>query len=76
MLIQTAVYVVQGVVAYLIMLCVMTYNGYFTIAVVVGSCLGHILFAPLLFDIAMNSEGSLGPKRECQACLGKLILFS
>ncbi|KAK6731947.1 hypothetical protein RB195_008038 [Necator americanus] len=48
-LIQAALYVLQLVLAYWLMLIVMTYNTWLTIAVVLGAGFGHWLFAVLKF---------------------------
>ncbi|CAJ0594084.1 unnamed protein product [Cylicocyclus nassatus] len=46
-LIQAALYIVQLVLAYWLMLIVMTYNTWLTIAVILGAGFGHWLFAVL-----------------------------
>ncbi|XGW24857.1 hypothetical protein V3C99_006371 [Haemonchus contortus] len=48
-LVQAALYVVQLVLAYWLMLIVMTYNTWLTIAVILGAGFGHWLFAVLKF---------------------------
>ena len=44
-LFQTLLYIVQLTLAYWLMLIVMTYNSYLTVAVVLGAGFGHWLFA-------------------------------
>lgn len=46
-LVQTLLYAVQVLVAYWLMLIVMTYNSYLTAAVVLGATFGHWLFASM-----------------------------
>ncbi|EYC25323.1 hypothetical protein Y032_0012g1822 [Ancylostoma ceylanicum] len=48
-LIQASLYVIQLVLAYWLMLIVMTYNTWLTIAVILGAGFGHWLFAVLKF---------------------------
>ncbi|KHJ92768.1 Ctr copper transporter family protein [Oesophagostomum dentatum] len=58
-LIQAALYIIQLVLAYWLMLIVMTYNTWLTIAVIVGAGFGHWLFAVLKFqDTASETADS------------------
>ncbi|XP_061119301.1 probable low affinity copper uptake protein 2 [Conger conger] len=45
---QTCVHVVQVTLGYLLMLCVMSYNVWIFLAVIVGSLIGYFLAFPLL----------------------------
>ncbi|KDR23514.1 probable low affinity copper uptake protein 2 [Zootermopsis nevadensis] len=66
---ETGWYIVQDVLSYILMLCVMTYNGYFTIAVSVGAGVGYLVFGPVLLEIGVKSGGLRRPKRLCTACI-------
>lgn len=41
-------------IGYIMMLAVMTYNGYITIALVIGGCLGYWIFGPTLVQLNMQ----------------------
>lgn len=55
-ILQTFLHIVQLTIGYLLMLAVMTYNAYFTLAVVGGAGLGYYFFA--LFDLPSKILGS------------------
>nr|CAD7266829.1 unnamed protein product [Timema shepardi] len=59
LLCQTGLYLFQDTLGYLIMLCVMTYNGYFTVAVSLGAGLGYLVFGPALIEIGLNSASKI-----------------
>ncbi|PSN53119.1 hypothetical protein C0J52_10571 [Blattella germanica] len=63
----TTVYTLQMTVSYLLMLIVMTYNGYFTIALALGGLVGYLLFGSVLY----NWEDKHLLKKKCHSCLGK-----
>lgn len=52
--IQTALQVFQVTLGYMIMLCVMTYNVWIFLGVVLGSGLGYFLAYPLLGRLSTN----------------------
>ncbi|CAI5438703.1 unnamed protein product [Caenorhabditis angaria] len=64
-LIQGLLYVIQLILAYWLMLIVMTYNTYLTIAVVLGAGFGHWLFAVLQLR---NSDGETTDSFQTDAC--------
>jgi len=66
---ETGWYIVQDVLSYILMLAVMTYNGYFTIAVCLGAGIGYLVFGPVLIEIGMRNGGLRPPKRFCQVCM-------
>lgn len=68
---ETGWYVVQDVLSYVLMLCVMTYNGYFTTAVSLGAGVGYLVFGPVLIEIGIKNGGMRRPKRVCRVCVGK-----
>lgn len=39
---------------YILMMAVMTYNGYITIALVIGGCFGYWIFGPTLVQLNMQ----------------------
>ncbi|XP_050726378.1 high affinity copper uptake protein 1-like isoform X2 [Eriocheir sinensis] len=55
-ILQTFLHIVQLTIGYMLMLSVMTYNAYFTLAVVGGAGLGYYCFA--LFDLPSKILGS------------------
>nr|CAD7410692.1 unnamed protein product [Timema cristinae] len=67
LLCQTGLYLFQDTLGYLLMLCVMTYNGYFTVAVSLGAGLGYLVFGPALIEIGFNSASKI-----CGACTDRL----
>nr|CAD7598161.1 unnamed protein product [Timema genevievae] len=67
LLCQTGLYLIQDTLGYLLMLCVMTYNGYFTVAVSLGAGLGYLVFGPALTEIGLNSASKI-----CGACTGSM----
>ncbi|XP_069695857.1 protein SLC31A2-like isoform X3 [Periplaneta americana] len=66
---ETGWYVIQIVMSYILMLCVMTYNGYFTVAVSIGAGIGYLIFGMVLIEIGLKTGGIRHPKRLCPACL-------
>ncbi|XP_075885476.1 protein SLC31A2 [Nelusetta ayraudi] len=50
-LVQTLLHLVQVTLGYMLMLCVMTYNTWIFLGVVVGSALGYFVAYPLLRDV-------------------------
>lgn len=70
---ETGWYTVQDVLSYILMLSVMTYNGYFTIAVCLGAGIGYLVFGPVLIEIGMRNGGLRPPKRFCRVCMGKFV---
>ncbi|CAI2319160.1 unnamed protein product [Caenorhabditis sp. 36 PRJEB53466] len=64
-LVQMLLYILQLVLAYWLMLIVMTYNTYLTAAVVLGAGFGHWLFAVLQLR---NSDGEATDSFETDAC--------
>lgn len=56
-ILQTFLHVIHLTIGYLLMLAVMTYNAYFTVAVVGGAGLGYYCFA--LFDLPSKVLGNL-----------------
>lgn len=66
---ETCWYIVQDVLSYVLMLCVMTYNGYFTTAVSVGAGIGYLVFGPVLIEIGIKNGGMRRPKRLCRVCV-------
>ena len=70
---ETGWYIVQDVLSYILMLSVMTYNGYFTIAVCLGAGIGYLVFGPVLIEIGMRNGGLRPPKRFCRVCMGKFL---
>uniref|UniRef100_A0A8R1I3N7 Copper transport protein n=1 Tax=Caenorhabditis japonica TaxID=281687 RepID=A0A8R1I3N7_CAEJA len=64
-LIQMVLYILQLVLAYWLMLIVMTYNTYLTAAVVLGAGFGHWLFAILQLR---NCDGEVTDSFETDAC--------
>jgi len=70
---ETGWYIVQDVLSYILMLAVMTYNGYFTIAVCLGAGIGYLVFGPVLIEIGVRNGGLRPPKRFCRVCMGKLL---
>jgi hypothetical protein len=68
---QTGWYIVQDVLSYILMLSVMTYNGYFTIAVCLGAGIGYLVFGPVLIEIGIRNGGVRPPKRFCRVCVGR-----
>lgn len=59
----------------MLMLCVMTYNGYFTIAVSVGAGIGYFVFGQVLLEIGLKNGGIRRPKRVCPVCMGKFDYY-
>lgn len=55
-ILQTLLHIVQLTIGYMLMLAVMTYNAYFTLAIVGGAGLGYYCFA--LFDLPSKILGS------------------
>lgn len=66
---ETGWYIVQNVLSYILMLSVMTYNGYFTIAVCLGAGIGYLVFGPVLIEIGIRNGGVRPPKRFCRVCM-------
>ncbi|PIC51980.1 hypothetical protein B9Z55_002274 [Caenorhabditis nigoni] len=64
-LIQMVLYILQLVLAYWLMLIVMTYNTYLTAAVVLGAGFGHWLFAVLQLR---SSDGEVTDSFQTDAC--------
>ncbi|EGT32775.1 hypothetical protein CAEBREN_05040 [Caenorhabditis brenneri] len=64
-LIQMLLYILQLVLAYWLMLIVMTYNTYLTAAVVLGAGFGHWLFAVLQLR---SSDGEVTDSFQTDAC--------
>ncbi|CAB3400839.1 unnamed protein product [Caenorhabditis bovis] len=64
-LIQGSLYVVQLILAYWLMLIVMTYNSWLSIAVVLGAGFGHWLFAVLELD---SVDGAAADSFATDAC--------
>ncbi|XP_045136472.1 high affinity copper uptake protein 1-like isoform X3 [Portunus trituberculatus] len=54
---QTVLHIIHLTIGYILMLAVMSYNGYFTLAVVGGAGLGYYCFA--LFDLPSKVLGSV-----------------
>lgn len=65
----TGWYIVQDVLSYILMLSVMTYNGYFTIAACLGAGIGYLVFGPVLIEIGIRNGGLRPPKRLCHVCM-------
>ncbi|XP_072517948.1 protein SLC31A2 [Salminus brasiliensis] len=51
---QTALHIVQVILGYMLMLCVMSYNVWIFLGVIVGSLLGYFLAFPLLGHMKYN----------------------
>lgn len=59
---------------YILMLAVMTYNGYITIALALGSCFGYWIFAPSLIELNFSQFQAKSRSINCTAhCAGELI---
>ncbi|KAJ9601505.1 hypothetical protein L9F63_000344, partial [Diploptera punctata] len=69
MLKKTFLYGLQIVLSYILMLCVMTYNGYFTIAVALGASVGYLVCGPYLLEAIVKNTEFMRPKKECRTCL-------
>lgn len=50
-LVQTLLHLVQVTLGYMLMLCVMSYNTWIFLGVVLGSALGYFVAFPLLRDV-------------------------
>lgn len=70
---ETGWFIVQDVLSYILMLSVMTYNGYFTIAVCLGAGIGYLVFGPVLIEIGVRNGGLRPPKRFCRVCMGRFL---
>ncbi|XP_066994174.2 protein SLC31A2 isoform X2 [Anabrus simplex] len=69
MLYEVMWYSVQNVLGYILMLAVMTFNGYFTIAVSLGATVGYFVFGNVLMEVGLRSECIRRPKNECPVCI-------
>jgi hypothetical protein len=56
--------------SYTLMLAVMTYNGYFTISIIIGGGLGFFIFSPLLMELGLRNGNIRGPMLFCGICTG------
>uniref|UniRef100_A0A0E9UYE1 Copper transport protein n=1 Tax=Anguilla anguilla TaxID=7936 RepID=A0A0E9UYE1_ANGAN len=64
-ILQTCVHVVQVTLGYLLMLCVMSYNVWIFLGVIVGSLIGYFLAFPLLAKI-LREEMEMEREREIE----------
>uniref|UniRef100_A0A1B6L8B2 Copper transport protein n=1 Tax=Graphocephala atropunctata TaxID=36148 RepID=A0A1B6L8B2_9HEMI len=63
---EVSLYVIQVILGYLLMLSVMTYNGYVSLAILLGFAVGYALFGQLLIEGRLKS---IQFKIPCQQCL-------
>lgn len=63
---ELGLYVVQIMLGYLVMLAVMSYNGFITIAIVLGATLGYCLSGHILMERQIKSTRLTAP---CQMCI-------
>lgn len=63
---ELGLYVVQIMLGYLLMLAVMSYNGFITIAVILGATLGYCLSGHILMERQIKSTRLTAP---CQMCI-------
>lgn len=63
---ELGLYVVQIMLGYLLMLAVMTYNGFITIAIALGATIGYYFFGHILMARQMKSARLTAP---CHMCI-------
>uniref|UniRef100_A0A1B6F343 Copper transport protein n=1 Tax=Cuerna arida TaxID=1464854 RepID=A0A1B6F343_9HEMI len=65
--IEVSLYMIQVILGYLLMLSVMTYNGYVSMAILFGFAVGYALFGQTLIERRLQS---IQFKIPCNHCLG------
>lgn len=63
---ELGLYVIQIMLGYLLMLAVMSFNGFITIAIILGATLGYCLSGHLLVERQIRSTRLTAP---CQMCI-------
>lgn len=70
--IHTSWYTFQDILGYIVMLSVMSLNGYFTLAVILGSTLGYFIFGPWLMEIQLVAGTLCSKQQLCSSCVAKM----
>ncbi|GLH10810.1 High affinity copper uptake protein 1 [Gryllus bimaculatus] len=70
--VNTSWYTLQDTIGYIVMLAVMTFNGYFTIAVILGSAFGYLVFGPWLMEIKLKASTVCSKQQKCSTCIAKM----